>query len=162
MSALAQWDELDDSLDLADGWSWSLDVILLVGISNQGMRSTQHFRRDFARLSSQGRVGTTHELGTRFCKANHYQIAVPVPGKKGKTSLWFVAELWSLPFVYRWEPDGKPLLEGILPAGAHTRYVGRSIKRPAWCDRPTAVDAALKAARDYANKAQKPSSGRTK
>ena len=47
-----------------------------------------------------------------------------------------VAELWSLPFVYRWEADGKPLLLAVLPQGWHMRHVGVSIRAPAWCGRP--------------------------
>jgi hypothetical protein len=111
----------------------SADVAVLVGVTRQGMRATPRFRNDFMRLSAAGRVGTTHELRKRFCAANHYEIDVP---RQGKTARFRVAELWSLPFVYRWEMDGKPLLLGILPKGWHMRYVGRSIRAPAWCRRP--------------------------
>lgn len=109
---------------------WAVDFILFTHISRQGMRSTERFRSDFRRLSAAGRVGTTRSLRKRFCAANHYQIAVP---RQRKTASFLVAELWSQPFVYRWDADGKPLLLGILPAGSHLKYVGRSIPRPAWC-----------------------------
>jgi hypothetical protein len=83
---------------------WSADLTLLTAFTGLASRTTPRFRGDWIKLSGAGLVGTSREFRKSFCKADRFEVARVVNGKR----LWTkVAEVWGRPMVYALKPGTK-------------------------------------------------------
>jgi hypothetical protein len=101
-----------------------------LNLLQNGFNATDDFLDSWIKLSSAGRFGTTLGFRKRVCEGDHFQVIVPLRGKK-KVVSGFVA--WGYPILYRWDGNAKPVLMRVMPPGWHVSQPGRSILPPRFC-----------------------------